>query len=142
MLAEGGRRTRNRRKAAAVVTAPPLPPLVPHPAGVPLLPLDPAAPLRHPPPPLPPHLTAAAGVAAETVASARGGHQTEAGTGRREKRGVTTRGEEVAEERGTRRDRRRGGARKAGAGRPGAIGSIKIETGRTRDANVGLIQLL
>lgn len=105
--------------------------------GAPPLPRDPAAPLRPPPPPRPRHLTAAAEVAAGTAVSAKEGHQ--AGTGRKEKREVTAREEGVAEEGGTRRVRRRGGrggAMKGGAGRPGAIGSIKIETGRTSDVKL------
>lgn len=137
MVGEGGRRKRSRGRVAVIVTAPPLPPPAPPPAEAPPLPPDPAAPLHHHRP-LRPHRPTAAEVAAETAVSAREGHRT--GAGRKEKREVATREEGVAEEGGTRRDRRRGGrgARKGGAGLPGAIGSIKIETGRTRDVNVVL----
>lgn len=140
MVAEGGRRTRSQGRAAATVTAPPLPPPAPPPAEAPPLPPDLAAPLRRLRPHHPHRPTAAAEVAAGTAVSARGGRQIGAG---RKTSEATASQEGVAEEGGTRKDPRRGGrggARKGRADRPGAIGSIKIETGRTRDANLFLVQ--
>lgn len=109
----------------------------------PPLPLDPAALPRRRRPLHPHRPTAVAEAAAETAVNVRGGHRIEAETGRKEKRGVIVREEGVAEVEGTPRDQKRGGrggARREGAGRLGAIGSIKIETGRTRGADVGFIQ--
>lgn len=140
-MGEGGRRTRTRSqgRAAVIATAPPLPPLAPLPVEAPP-PQDRVALLHHLHRLRPRHPTAAAEVAAET-ASARGGRQI--GAGRKEKREVIAREEGVAVEGETQKDQRRGGrgeVMKGGAGRPGVIGSIKIETGRTRGANLVLIQ--
>lgn len=136
MLKEEGRRKSNPRRYAVTAIAPPHPPLDPLPVAA-LLRLDLAA-LPHPLPPRHPHRqTAAAGAAAVTALSAKGGHQTGAKTGRRMRTEVTTREEAVVEEGGTPRGPRRGGrggVRRGGVDHPGAIGSIKTETGKTKDA--------
>lgn len=136
MVGGAGRRTRSQGRAAVIVTAPPLPPLARPLVEARPLPLDPVVPLHHHRPRLPRRPTAAAEVAAAMAVSVRGGHPI--GAGRKQRTEVTAREEGVAEEGGTRKDRGRGGARKGGADHLGAIGSIKIETGRTRDANLFL----